>query len=125
MSNISSNISYEEIKKLYQQYAMKNGYKETPPDIITFLTDDYYLGKVTNNGKGVYKYWLDLLIKIFPTPFPELNKTRNNAYSDNWIIINSSGIGTGKCHQKSQEIEVYMDEKDIKKLGLEEYVIDD
>jgi len=89
-------ISREEIKKLYAQYAYKHGYEEAPPDILTFLTDEYYLGKSFNYGKSIYKYWLELLVKMFPTPFPELNKIRGNAYTDNFIIINSSAIGTGK-----------------------------
>ena len=87
----------KEVQKLYSQYALKNGYKEIPPDIITFVTDEFYLGKVTNNGKGIYKYWLEMLVRIYPTPFPEINKIKfNTPETYSYIILNSSAIGTGK-----------------------------
>jgi len=114
-------ISKSEFKKLFTQYAKKHGYEEVPPDIIEFLSNDYYLGKSLSGGKGVYKFWMKLLAKMFPTPFPELNKIRENVFTDNYIIINNSAIGTGKCLEKSQELEFYMSEEDIKELGLEEY----
>ena len=117
-------INKEEIKKIFNSYALKHGYSEPPPSIIEFISNDYYLGKSFNNGKTIYKYWLETLVKMFPTPFPELNKIRNNAFTDNYIIVNTSAIATGKCHSFSQEIEVYMSEEDIKELGLEEYIVE-
>jgi len=89
-------INKDEIKKIFNSYALKHGYSEPPPTIIEFICDDYYLGKTFNNGKSIYKYWLETLVKMFPTPFPELNKIRNNAYTDNYIILNTSAISTGK-----------------------------
>jgi len=51
--------------KSYLDYLIDQDYKERPVDIETFLSDDYYLGKTTNNGKSIYPYWMDALKKIF------------------------------------------------------------
>lgn len=40
-------------------------YLEIPVDIDTFLCDDYYLGKVTRNGKAIYPFWRDFMRKLF------------------------------------------------------------
>lgn len=40
-------------------------YEEVPVDIRTFICDDEYLGKVTDNGKSIYPFWMTTLEKIF------------------------------------------------------------
>lgn len=40
-------------------------YDEIPVDIDTFLTDDKFLGKVTENGKIIYPFWRDIYRKLF------------------------------------------------------------
>lgn len=39
-------------------------FKEIPVDLETFLTDDYYLGKVTRQGDAIYPYWKDVMHEI-------------------------------------------------------------
>ena len=36
------------------------------PSIDEFIENDYYLGLLTDNGKGVYPYWREKLREIFP-----------------------------------------------------------
>jgi len=108
-------ISKEELKLIYNKYANQNGYMETPPDIMTFISDDYYLGKSFNGGKALYPYWKKRLIELYPTPFPEHNRKK--------LGILMSAISTGKCFFKEQDINIFMSEEDIKKYNLEEYVV--
>jgi len=83
-----SDISREELKLIYNEYAKQNGYIETPPDIMTFISDDYYLGKSFNGGKALYPYWKRKLIELYPTPFPEHNRKK--------LSILSGAVGIGK-----------------------------
>ena len=59
------------------------GYKTMPVDIETFITDDYYLGKLTKN---LYPFWFEWLKKLYPdpifNPFP--------------FIVFTGCIGSGK-----------------------------
>lgn len=59
------------------------GYKKMPPDITTFINDDYYLGNIT---RSLYPFWRDQLVDIFPTPI-------HTRYP---IIIITGSIGSGK-----------------------------
>lgn len=45
-------------------------YRVVPPDIETFVNDDYYLGDIfgTKKSNGLYSYWMDVLKEIYPTP---------------------------------------------------------
>jgi hypothetical protein len=45
-------------------------YRVVPPDIETFVNDDYYLGKIfgTKLPNGLFQYWMDVLKEIYPTP---------------------------------------------------------
>lgn len=56
------------------------------PTIDEFIEKDEYLGKVTNNGKGIYKYWREKLREIFPNPLLVNYDT----------VFLRSAIGTGK-----------------------------
>lgn len=71
-------------KKLEDNLALLSGYKEPVPDIITFVTDPYYLGKTI--GESLYPIWKEALIKVFPSPY----------YSPYSEIILSGAIGLGK-----------------------------
>lgn len=59
-------------------------YDEIPVDIDTFIEDDRYIGKVTNNGTTIYPYWRNKLRQIF---------SPDNAYQE---IIFTGAIGLGK-----------------------------
>ena len=58
-------------------------YKEEPVSIITFLKDDYYLGKVTRNLSAVYPGWLRDMAAIF---------TDDTKY----LIVLTGSVGIGK-----------------------------
>ena len=40
-------------------------YEEIPVDIITFISDDKYLGKSTRQGTSIYPFWKDIYQKVF------------------------------------------------------------
>jgi len=104
-------------KKLYE-IAVKTKlkhYESPPPTIMEFLSNPYYLGEETQEGKRVFPYWKTKLQEIYPTPFFEYSP-------DKKIIILTGATGIGKCHSGETEIEVYMSEEDIKKYGLEDYI---
>lgn len=64
-------------------------YEEIPVDIITFITDEKYLGKAwhTSDGKlKLYPYWIDVLKKLFPD---NITTSVNN-------FIESGARGLGK-----------------------------
>ena len=44
----------------------KDIYETNPVDIITFLTDPYFLGEIYDN---VFQIWKDMLKEIYPAPF--------------------------------------------------------
>lgn len=63
MSNEGSSKKMNDI--LYEDW------KEIPVDIETFIRDPYYLGRGLSNAEGnftLFKYWEDLLKKIYPDP---------------------------------------------------------
>ena len=64
------------------------GMNHVPVDILTFLFDDYFLGgeQITNHGNSVFKYWVEKLQEIFPSPI-------FNRYC--WISLSGS-VGSGK-----------------------------
>lgn len=57
-------------KRLLKALQIHLGYSPTTniPTIDEFIESDYYLGKSTDNGKGIYRYWREELRKIFPNP---------------------------------------------------------
>ena len=60
----------EQGKSLILEKLKYKDYKEIPVDLMTFITDDNYLGKAWRNSEGklkVYPFWLDILKKLFPT----------------------------------------------------------
>ena len=59
-------------------------HERQPVDIITFIEDDYYLGKVTNNGKLIRPRWLEIIKQIY---------NPNNYYTE---IVFGGPIGIGK-----------------------------
>jgi hypothetical protein len=56
------------------------------PTIDEFIENDYYLGKSTDNGKAIYKFWREELRRIFPNPL-QINY--------NTVFLRSA-IGVGK-----------------------------
>jgi hypothetical protein len=40
-------------------------YEEIPVDIITFISDDKYLGKSTRQGTSIYPFWKDIYQQVF------------------------------------------------------------
>lgn len=74
--------SLKEIRTVREMEFLKI-YTEVPVDIITFISHDRYLGKVTNNGKAVYPIWRDALKQIF-------------ADNSKLFIVFTGAIRTGK-----------------------------
>lgn len=59
-SHNSPSLDLSPIESLY-----KVDYEEIPVSIDEFLENDYYLGKVYNNGKNIYPYWRNFLHNFF------------------------------------------------------------
>jgi len=110
-----SNLNPTQLEHLYSLYASSAGYIETPPTIQEFISNDYYLGASLNAGESVYPFWRNKLVDIYPTPFYETNKYK--------VILLSGATGIGKCLGFDQEMEFELSEEDIKKYGLEDYII--
>lgn len=66
--------------------ALNAGYREIPVDIDTFIEDDRFLGKSTDNGRLVYPGWRRILRECFPDPF-------TSPYD---LIVLTGCIGAGK-----------------------------
>lgn len=80
-----TNLTQEEKDLLVCKFL---GMNHKPVDIITFVSDDYFLGHpgITNHGNAVFQYWKDNLVKMFPSPL--INK---------YCYISFGGcIGSGK-----------------------------
>lgn len=104
-------------KKFYEQVAKKlKKYEKSPPSINEFLTNPYYLGEETQKGKRIFPFWKVKLEELYPTPFYEYDPNKK-------LILLTGATGIGKCISYEQEIEVYLSEEDIKKYGLEDYII--
>ena len=70
VAQILSEISNDGTSKKMNDLLYED-WKEIPVDIDTFLHDPYYLGKGLSNAEGnftLFKYWEDLLKKIYPDP---------------------------------------------------------
>jgi len=104
------------LKQVYDKASKQLGYEKTPPSIKEFLENPYYLGEETNKGTKVFPYWKNKLEEWFPTPFYQYDPNIK-------MIILSGATGVGKCLSKEQEIEIEMSEEDIKRFGLEEYIV--
>lgn len=50
--------------KTFLNQMYKLDYKERPPDMTTFLCDEYFLGKSTKKGEAIYPIWRESLYKI-------------------------------------------------------------
>ena len=64
-------------------------YKEIPVDIITFISDDKYLGNAWKDNEGnlkLYNFWVEQLQKIFP----------DNLSTDYNTLLESGARGIGK-----------------------------
>jgi hypothetical protein len=72
-------------KHIEEVYTVLSGfnYKEKPVDIITFLKDDYYLGKITKNLKAIYPGWIRPITEIF----------RDDT---KYLVVFTGSIGIGK-----------------------------
>jgi len=86
-NSVIESMGEEDLKKIYALYARETGYIETPPSIMDFINNDYYIGDATNGGTTIYPYWKEILRDIYPTPFFEHNKYKALVYSG------STGIG--------------------------------
>ena len=73
-----------EKQRLIELYAYLEGYISPPVDIITFIEDEYYLGKLLKGR--IYPIWRNALKKIFPNPF----------YSPYVEVVFTGAIGLGK-----------------------------
>lgn len=94
---MSTESGYDDLEELINQRGVDEvvrslqihlGYSPSThiPTIDEFVESDEYLGKITNNGKGIYPYWRELLRETFPNPL-----------SCNYdTVFLRSAIGTGK-----------------------------
>lgn len=85
---ILNEMSSEGVSSLYNDL-LYSEYKEIPVDIITFLTDDKYLGNAWKDVNGklkVYDFWLEQLKNIFP----------NNTDTNYNTLLESGARGIGK-----------------------------
>jgi len=69
--------------KTYSDALYAIDYNEQPVDILEFITNDYYLGKSTENGRGIYDVWKRALVKIFDD-------------DSNIFVVLTGAIGIGK-----------------------------
>lgn len=82
----------DELAELYY-----DDYEEIPVDLETFLSDDMYLGKYTNNGKDIYDTWKK-----------ELRYVHNPVnFVDQWAITGSTGTGKSTVATYSLCYELY------------------
>jgi hypothetical protein len=73
----------------YLDNVCEDAWKEEPVDILTFIEDDYFIGKSTRRGCMVYPYWKKFLKNIF-----------SNKSSIKNILL-TDPIGTGKTFVSS------------------------
>jgi len=75
----------QEYKKLatYIDHLYTLDYKEKPVDVITFLKDEYYLGKTTKKLSAIYPGWVPIIKEVA-------------THDDRYVIIVTGSIGTGK-----------------------------
>lgn len=67
----------------YVDHITALNYKETPVDVLTFLKDDHFIGRSTNNSKAIYPGWFDPIQEIF--------------YNDSkYLVVLTGSIGIGK-----------------------------
>lgn len=65
-------ISAYGVKGTLDKLALLSGYERTVPDILTFLDDPYYLGKILVDADGkssVYPIWRKAACELYPTPY--------------------------------------------------------
>jgi len=72
------------------------GFEEEPVSITQFYSDDYYLGKITDNGKGVYNVWKEALDIIYP----------DNITTKTFVCLN----GAIRCIGGDNKVRVCIDE---------------
>lgn len=58
-------------------------YKERPVDILTFIKDEYFLGKSLDHGNAVYGAWRNKLYEMF-------------LHDEKYIVVLTGAIGIGK-----------------------------
>ena len=59
-------LTDEEKLSVYHKLVLKANHRIC--DIETFIKDDYFLGLITQGGKGIYDYWKDTMKKMYPSP---------------------------------------------------------
>jgi len=67
----------------WRDFMCSLNYKERPVDIIDFLEDDYFLGKVTGRMKHVFPGWWDTIAEI-------------GCNDMQYLVVVTGSIGTGK-----------------------------
>ena len=51
--------------KSFRDTIYRLNYKEHPVDILTFISDNAFLGNITKQGESIYPYWKKALVDIF------------------------------------------------------------
>lgn len=72
--------SRDKVRRTFLDSYYQKFFRERPVDILTFVSDAYYLGRSTSNGQFIYPIWKDALVKMFD----DMSKT---------LIVLSGAIG--------------------------------
>jgi hypothetical protein len=56
---------HKDLVQTYYNSIVDNTYIEDPVDVLTFLSDPYYLGEATRGGADIFPVWKDALVKMF------------------------------------------------------------
>lgn len=83
VEKILNEINTTGSSSLYKEM-LGEDYEEVPVNIDTFIEDDRYIGKVTQQGTTIYPYWRNMLRQIFDP---------NHNYNE---VIFTGAIGLGK-----------------------------
>ena len=73
----------KDLVETYYKSIISNIYIDEPVDVLTFLSDPYYMGASTRNGQDIYDTWKEALVEMFKQ-------------QDKYIIVLTGSTGTGK-----------------------------
>lgn len=94
-------------------------YKEVPVDIMTFISDNAYLGTTTRQGNAVYPYWKKVLCDIFHAgnKYEEIVLTGATRIGKSSTGITGTGYMLYKlmCLKNPQE---YFKKKEVSKFSI-------
>lgn len=78
-----ANRRRDQTAETYLSFLYDLDYWERPVDVKTFICDDRYLGRATENGKTIFPCWIDALSQCFEE-------------DSQYLVVLTGAIGTGK-----------------------------